>query len=1035
MLAEFSVKRWQFTVLMFLMLAALGVTSWFRIPRGEDPTFPIPIFNIIVVYPGASPNDMEQLVVDKIEEKLGSLERVKKLTSEATDGLAVLQLEFESGVDAERKEDEVLREMNALRSELPSGLARLQIIRASGTNVSIVQAALVSETAPYAQLDSVAHRIEDRLERVTGIKKAERWAAPLREVQVSLDLERLSRLGIPAMQVMQAIGSDNVSIPGGSVDAGQRRFNLVPQGRYRTVEEVQRTVIGGGRAGVVHLQDVADVRWGYGDAVHIGRWNGKRAVFVTAAMQEGFNIAAVKAAMWPELDRTEAELPPGVKLVRGFDQAANVDRRLSRLGEDFAIALALVLLTLLPLGTRASLVVMVSIPLSLAIGVTLLDVTGFSINQLSIVGFVIALGLLVDDSIVVVENISRFLRAGHTRREAAVLATRQISVAVIGATATLIFAFLPLIFLPGLAGRYIRSLPIAVVYAVVASLFVSFTIVPWLASMVMPKTEATHGNRFLQLLEKGIHVSYAPVLHRALARPARTLLLAGALVVSSFALVPFVGFSLFPKAGTPQFLVDIETPVGASMGATDAAARFAERLLLSHPNVRGVFTNVGKGNPFVYYNVTPKQESANAGQLFVLVNAYDPKRTPLMIDSLRAALAQYAGARIEVREFENGPPIDAPIALRIEGPDLDSLRTLASRIARVMRETPGTQYVRDPLAVLRTDLAIQMDRQKAGLLGVTTVELDRTVRLAVAGLEAGKFRAADGDEYPITVRVPREGRPTSAILDRIQVASTTGAMVPLKQLVQVGFTGSPTQITHYDQERSTTVTSYVRTGYNTDRVTKDVLGKLTSLQLPAGYHIVPAGEIESRQESFGGIGTAIIVAVFGILAILVLEFRTFKSTLVVASVIPLGIVGGIVALFLSGNTLSFTAMIGFVALIGIEIKTSILLVDFTDELRRQGYSLDDAIQRAGEVRFVPIVLTSMTAIGGLLPLALQGSALYSPLAWVIIGGLVSSTLIARLVTPVMYRLLAPKLEFTAEHPAVGAGDVTGGFGPMRPQAT
>jgi multidrug efflux pump subunit AcrB len=1015
-LVAFSVKRWQFTILVFLMLAALGVASWFRIPRGEDPIFPIPIFTIVAVYPGASPGDMEQLVVDPLEEQLNAIERVKRLSSDAQDGLAIVEVEFDPEVDADRKEDEVMREVNALRPSLPAGLARLEVIRASGTNVNILQAALVSEAVPYATLDSIAKQVEDRLERVPGVKKSERWAAPTRQVEVNLDLERLSRLGLPAMQVLQAIGSDNTTIPGGSLDAGARRFNLVPQGRYRTLDEVAATVVGGGPAGIVRLRDVAQVRWGYGDPVHIGRWNGRRAVFVTAAMQEGGNIAQLKAAMWPELDRIEATLPPGVALERGFDQAVNVSRRLSRLGVDFAIALALVLLTLLPLGLRAAVVVMVSIPLSLLMAVTLLDATGFSINQLSIVGFVIALGLLVDDSIVVVENITRFLRAGYSRGEAAVAATRQIAVAVMGATATLIFAFLPLIFLPGLAGRYIRSLPIAVVYAVLASLFVSFTIVPWLASLVMPRTELAHGNRFLRALERGIQVTYAPLLHRALAFPWRTLAVSGVLVVASLALVPAVGFSLFPKAGTPQFLVEIETPVGSSLATTDEAARFVERTLLPHPAVRGVFTNVGRGNPFVYYNVAPQQESPNSAQLFVLLHRYEPATTPGMLDSLRSRLAEYPGARIEVREFENGPPIDAPIAMRIEGPDLDSLRALSARVARIMATTPGTQYVRDPLAVQRTDLAVQVDRQKAGLFGVTTVELDRTVRLAVAGLEAGKFRAGDGDEYPILVRVAREGRPTRAILDRIEVASTTGAMVPLSQLAGVGFRGSPTLVTHRDQQRAVTVTSFVRTGYNTDRVTRSILASLAEQRLPDGYRLVAAGEIESRQESFGGIGIAIIVATFGILAILVLEFRTFKSTLVVASVIPLGIVGGIVALWLSGNTLSFTAMIGFVALIGIEIKTSILLVDFTDELRRQGQTLDDAIQRAGEVRFVPIVLTSMTAIGGLLPLALEGSSLYSPLAWVIIGGLVSSTLIARLVTPVMYRLLAPRVEFTQELP-------------------
>jgi multidrug efflux pump subunit AcrB len=248
------------------------------------------------------------------------------------------------------------------------------------------------------------------------------------------------------------------------------------------------------------------------------------------------------------------------------------------------------------------------------------------------------------------------------------------------------------------------------------------------------------------------------------------------------------------------------------------------------------------------------------------------------------------------------------------------------------------------------------------------------------------------------------------VLDRIYVASQNGAQVPLGQLARLEFRASPPLIQHHDRERSVTVTSQVRTGYNTDRVTKAALAQLVGLQLPAGYQLAAAGEIESRQDSFGGIGSAVVIATFMILAILVLEFRTFRSTLIVASVIPLGVVGGIVALWLTGNTLSFTAMIGFVALVGIEIKTSILLVDFTNQLRAQGVPLHDAIRKAGEVRFLPIVLTTLTAIGGLLPLALQGSALYSPLAWVIIGGLVSSTLLARLVTPVMYTLLAPAEE-------------------------
>ena len=1005
-IVDFAVRRWQFTVLLFLMLIALGGLSWLSIPRAEDPSFPVPIYTTIAVYPGADAEDMEQLVVEPIEERLATLENVKELYSRASDGLAVITVEFEPSEDADRKNDEVLREVNALRSSLPAGLQRLDVQRNENNTVAILQLALVSETVPYVELDRIAERLEEQLERETGVRQADRWGAPRRELQVTLDLGKLAALGIAPTQVLGALQSDNTTIPGGSLDVGSRRFNLSAEGRYRSVEQVRATVIGGGAGSLVRVGDVAEVQWGYGDPVHVTRWNGRRALFVSVTKQDDTNISELRDRLWRVLDDEESRLPAGVALERGFDQSVNVRDRLSRLGTDFAIALGLVILTLLPLGQRASLVVMVSIPLSLAIAVALLNATGFSINQLSIVGFVIALGLLVDDSIVVVENITRFLRAGMDRTEAAVQATKQIAVAVLGSTATLVFAFLPLLFLPGLPGRYIRSLPVAVVYAVLASLFVSFTIIPWLASRVLPREEASEGNRFLQLLDRGIRATYAPLLGRALAHPWRTLGVAGALVVASLSLVPAVGFSLFPKAGTPQFHVDIETPDGASLDETDRAVRFAERVIGPHPTVRGIFSNVGKDNPVIYYNVFQRAEAANRGQLFVLLHAYDAATTPLVLDTLRQRLAEYAGARIELKEFENGPPIEAPIAMRLEGPDLDTLRALAAQVEAVMAGTPGTQYVRNPIRLRRTDLRLAVDRQKAGLLGIPSVEIDRTLRLGVAGLDAGFFRADDGNEHPIVARLAHNGRPTPEALDRIYVPSMAGAMVPLGQVAQLRFEAKPTVIDHRERVRAVSVTSYVASGYNTDRVTRAVLDGLTRVELPSGYRLYAAGEIESREESFGGIGTAIVVAVFGILAILVLEFRRFRTTLVVASVIPLGVVGGILALLLTGYTLSFTAMIGFVALVGIEIKTSILLVDFTDQLRREGYALDDAIQKAGEIRFVPIVLTAITAIGGLLPLAVQESALYSPLAWVIIGGLVSSTFIARLVTPVLYKLLA-----------------------------
>ena len=1009
-LTAFSVRHWQFTVILFAMLGALGLAAWNAIPRLEDPPLDFPTFTVVSVLPGASPTDLERLVVSEVEKRLDELEDVKSITSRVRDGVATTRVEFLPEKDPDKKYDEVIREMNALRPALPPELARFDVEKASTLDVNIVQVALVSKQASVRTLDSLAEHLTDRLRAVRGVRTSERWGTPARQVDVALDLGRLAALRMPVGEVLQAIGGESADIPAGSVEAGGRNFSVRSSGSYETIEQIRETVIRSAADRLVRVTDVARVSWGTADSTYRARFNGERAAFVTAQQQRGTTVQSVRDAIAAELGRFARTLPAGVRLEWAFDQARNVSHRLARLGEDFLIAILLVALTLLPLGPRAALVVMISIPLSLAIGLAGLHALGFSLNQLTIVGMVIALGLLVDDSIVVVENILRFRRRGYSLRDAAIQGTSQIWVAVLGATATLLLAFLPLLFLPGGPGMFIRSLPVAVVVTVLASLLVSLTIIPWLSTLLLGRGNAEHGNRFLHAFDRGIHATYAPVLDHALRRPGRTLGVAAVLVAGAFALVPVVGFSLFPKAETPQFHVDITAPEGASIAVTDAAALHAEHVLARQHEVKAVYTSVGHDNPTIYYNVIPRVDSPRVGQLFVVLDHYDQKRTPRMLDTLRAELARYPGAELAVREFEQGPPIDAPIAMRITGASLDTLGVLAAQVEHELERTPGTQYVTNPVRLARSDLRVAIHRGKAGLLGVPTVEVDRIVRLGLAGLKAGTLREGAGDERAVMLRLAPVSRPSPEDLARLYVSGVRGGLTPLSQVATLRFERAVPEIQRRDRERSVTVTANVRTGYNTDRVTREALARVAQVRLPEGYRVVPAGEIESREESFGGIGGAILVAMFGILAILVLEFRTFRSTLIVASVIPLGVAGGIAALFLAGQTLSFTATIGFVALIGVEIKTSILLVDLTNQLRAGGMPLEAAIRRAGEVRFLPIVLTSLTAIGGLMPIALQGTAMYAPLAWVIIGGLVSSTLLARIVTPVMYKLIAPEIE-------------------------
>jgi multidrug efflux pump subunit AcrB len=1008
-IAEAAVARPQFTLVLFALLVALGWNSLRTIPRAEDPSFPIPIFSVVAVYPGAAPSDMEQLVVDPLEDRISELDDLKELTSTAEDGVALTIVEFEADADTARKYEEVVREVNATRADLPENLQRLEVTRVETTNVAVLQIALLSETASWRELQRQAERLEDRLEAVTGVKEIDTWAYPEQQVRVEIDPERLSALRLSIGQVLQALRSDNAVVPGGGVDVGSRRFNIEAGGHFETVEEVRDTVLAADGARIATLGDVASVAWGTAEETHRARVDGRRAVFVTLEQKPNQIVFEVRDHALAVIEEFRATLPPDVELEVVFDQSLQVAHRMDGLTRDFALAIGLVLLTLLPLGLRASLIVMISIPLSLSIGVALLHASGFSINQLSIVGFVIALGLLVDDSIVVVENLTRFLRMGYTRKQAAILATRQIGVAVVGCTATLMLAFLPLLMLPGGAGQFTRSLPVAVLYTVGASLFVSLTIIPFLGSLVLQEQDE-HGNRAFQYFHRAIESFYRPLLRLALGWPRATLVGAALLFVGSLALVPRIGFSLFPEADVPMFRIEVEAPDGSSIEETDRAVRFAEGVLAKHPEISRVAANAGHGNPQIYYNVRPEDQKSHVGELFVQLHEYEPATTPALLDAIRADLAAYPRAKLRLERFQNGPPIDAPIEMRVFSEDLEGLRVLSSKVAAVIEGTPGAIYVDDPLRVTKTDLAVRIDSAQAGRLGVPELEIKNAVRLAIAGLVAGTLRDPAGEEYDIRLTLPQDERASLDALDDLSVASAAGAQIPLRQLAHLELEASPSEIAHHDKLRAATVSAHVATGYNTENVTREVMTRLAALDWEPGTHWEVAGELESRQESFGGFGAALLVAAFGVLAVLVLEFRTFKSTGIVASVIPLGVVGGVAALWLTGHSISFTAMIGFIALIGIEVKNSILLVDFTNLLREDGVDLDEAIERAGQARFFPILLTTLTALGGLLPLALEGSPLYSPLAIVIMGGLVSSTILARLVTPVMYKMLAPEVE-------------------------
>lgn len=1000
-----AVRRWQITLVAFLLLALLGFNAFRSIPRAVDPYFPIPLTVVIVTLPGADAAEIEETVAKPLERVLQGLDNVRDITSRSSDGLASISIWFDYGTNAEQAYDRTVRDVNALRAQLPAGIQRLEIRRPRTTEAAISQIALVSETASWRRMEKYAEDLRDRLAGLDGVRNTELYGLPAPEVRIALDPVRLAERRLPPGLVASAIAQGGLDVPAGAVNAGNRRFNVQSGGAYRDLDAIRAIPLRGGDGHLLTVGDVANVEWAEAERLHITRLNGQRAVFVGVRKKDITDTLVLRDRLKTVKEQFQQELPPDIKLVPVFDQSNDIERKLNQLAKDFGIALLLVLVTLLPLGPRASLVVMLSIPTSLAIGLTGLNILGYSLNQLTVSGFIVALGLLVDDSIVVTENIERHIRMGKDRVSAAIEGTKEITLAVMGSTGVLIFAFLPLANLPETAGDFTRSLPMAVLLTVAASLLVSMSLVPFAASRILNAHETHEGNRFLRWVTERIEHWYRPALHWSLANPHKTVWGAMAACVAMFATIPAIGFSLFPKADVPYFLVRIEAPEGSSLAATDKAVREVAAIMQQKPEVKDVMENTGRSNPQIYYNALPREADTRFGELFVTLKDFSPKDTPALVEKLRNELTRYPAARVTVEQFEQGPPIDAPIAIRVSGPELGELKRLSAQFADTLRQTPGTRDVVDPLAIDRIDLNLAVDPAKAGLLNVAPDAVRRTLRLAISGERASSLRDAEGDSYPVVVRLPFEREVPAAVLDKVYVSSLSGASIPLSQLTTPKLEAGPATINRFKLQRLVTVTSYVKDGFLASKVNADALERVRKIPLPQGYSISVGGQAEVSARNNNGVGGIAMLAVFGILCVLVLEFGRFREVTVVAGVVPLGLFGGLWALILTGNSLSYLAIIGFIALIGIEIKNSILLVDFTTQLRKQGMGLMEAIEQAGEIRFLPVLLTSVTAIGGLLPLALSGSPLYAPLAWVIIGGLISSTLLSRIVIPAMYLLL------------------------------
>ncbi|MEM9917662.1 MAG: efflux RND transporter permease subunit [Bacteroidota bacterium] len=1012
---KFSIENYQFTLTAFAFLLFAGLSAYMTMPRMEDPAIDIPQTNVVVIWPGANPKDMESQVVDKVEEAINELDDIKTIRTNITDGVAVLEIEFYFEVDSKEKYDEVQSKVNEIRGDLPQDLYRIDYFRATSTTVAIYQLALVSETASYAKLKNEADRMKNVVEKIDGVRKVKIDAYPEQEVRVALNPVKMTEMNISLTNVEQAIQSNNANIPGGAIKVSNKLFNVKTSGAYDNIKQIKNTVVGAFQGKLVYLKNIAAVYFDYEDERYTSRFNGERSIVLTVQQKEGFNIFDVANPIQEKLDAFQ--LAEDVRLEYVFNQSEGVEERISGFISNLLQGILLVgLIIFLVLGYRAASLVMLSIPFSILIGLWIVDYFELGLQQMSVTGLIVALGLLVDNSIAIIENIERFLGKGLSRKEAAIKGTSQLVAPMFSATLTTILAFVPIIMMPDTTGEFIRALPVSVIATLSGSLLIAITLTPFMARNILKKSEggAQRQTASFRLLRRFVEGPYRRTLNWAFRHKVLSIAFAIGSFAGAMALFPLVGVTFFPKAEKPQFRITVNLPTGSNLDATDEAVQYVESVLASKENVKYYFSNIGHGNPRIYYNITPENYSSSYAEIYVALKEYNVNDFYTLLEELRNEFSTYPNARIDVREYIQGPPSEAPIALKIYGDDLGKLQTYSRQAEQIARRHPGIINVDNPLANNKTDLYFNINRDKAMMLGVPLHVIDKTIRSFVNGSTIGAFRDVDAEEYDIVMRYDYDEKFQLEDFDRISVTSLNNRFIPLRHVSDVEFAEAPNEIAHLNTDRVASILADVTAGFTLDEVVASFSEELDQLNWDQGYTYEFKGDLEKREESFGGLGTASIMALILILGVLIIQFRSFAQPLIIFSALPLAIIGSILMLLVAGVPFSFTAFIGLVSLIGIAINNSIVLVDFANERLGEGVSVETAAKEAAEVRFIPIVLTTLTTILGLLPLTLGGGSMWAPMGWTIIGGLMTSTFFVLLLVPILYKLMTKERSLAVE---------------------
>jgi multidrug efflux pump subunit AcrB len=1004
--SQFAIRRWRLLLVACVGLLLLAYMSWSGLPKTEDPRVEPSFATVVIPYPGASPADVEAQVIKRVEETLYAMEGVEWIESLALPNQALFNVKFEEGTPMAITFEKIRGKVQGIKKDLPSDVKDAELIRYS-TDLTPQVVIAVAGNRSDAVLSATARRIKDALGMVRGVVAVELWGEATRAVRVQIDADALARHGLTVEQVVQQLKLANVRVPAGELRVGSLvtllQANQQLHDRKSLAELPLAAAAGDDGARTLRLGDVAQIREDGRAPRRRFMYAGQPAVGLELRYRPGDNAMTVHHAVRARLAELQRDLPAGVSLAVAHDAEEWTSTALSSffvsLGE--GIALVLVIITL-GMGWRAAVVVAGVLPLSVAGAVCGLFGFGFGIDNITLAGLIIALGLLVDDAIVVSESIQLLRDRGMPSLHAAIAGAARVFWANNGTTAVACAAFLPLFFMSGIIGAFIRGLPTAVILALVTSLLVSQFFTPWISIYVLrPHRLAAHHAANAEEANpvlRGLRALYVRFIPWVLANPVKIISACVVLLIGSLALLPLIGVQFFPKADKPALFVTVAMPRGTHLDRTAEKVAEAVAIIEQDPTVLDTSAVVGEGYPHIFYGARiSHRASSDFGDILVHPRAGEPSSK--LAARLRQSLSAIIGANINVEELYTGPQVPHPVNIRLYGDDYLRLREYAEAVKDKVRAVPGAINVSDTLTDSVPLTQVRFDVERAARVGVTPGQAGATLRWLYGDDKISQYR--DGpDDVEVLVDGRDFGRAALPAVRQTPIPSLAGARVPLREFADVQLDHGFAELKRRNGRRIVEVTADVEGKTLPADVVKAVAPWLQAQAWPAGYGYDLAGAQEETQKSFRKLGIAAVGAMLIIFLLLVLLFDSFVLAVVILAAVPFGVGGAVLGLAITGNPFGFMAFLGLIALISVYVNHKIYFVDRMRQLMAQGQDLGGAIRQAGRDRMRPVVLTALTAVLGLFPLALSGT-LWSAFAWANIFGLLASIPLSLVLLPAL----------------------------------